>query len=575
MNKIRTLPPEVVAKIAAGEVVERPASVVKELLENALDAQSRSIKVEVQGGGRKLIRVTDDGEGMTAGEALLALERHTTSKIESIEDLFALRTFGFRGEALSSIAAVSRMRISSRKTGQTSGVEITIEGGVSQNPQETGCPSGTTVEVKDLFFNVPARLKFLKSPGTELNHIGEVLAKTALANPRTRFQLLHDGKHLAAYPVREDPSARLVEALGRDVAGKMFSFQYRQSELQVHGFAAEPGVTRSNSRSIYLFVNRRPVRDRLLNHGVMESFRNLIPRDRYPVAVLFVEVPPSEVDVNVHPSKWEVKFSDSETVHRSIIRAIRGMLEEAPWLKTPDPKEEGGVLREVSGAYLPREQEGSFPHRWPVSFREQGKMETAEERAGSQGPVSFLGQVRETYLIFSSPQGLILLDQHAAHERIVLEKLTEDISRGRLSRQSLLLPEVIEITSAESRIIEEHLSDLARWGFELEPAGNRTFWVRSVPQVLADGDRLDALREMVKEIASWGEGASLDRSFDSLLKMLACRGAVRANRPMGREEALALLSALQKCRLPSHCPHGRPTLLRITHSDLEKMFGRK
>jgi DNA mismatch repair protein MutL len=575
MGKIKTLPPEVVAKIAAGEVVERPASVVKELLENALDAGSGSVKVEVQGGGRKLIRVTDDGEGMTAEEALLSLKRYTTSKIDSIEDLFALRSFGFRGEALSSIAAVSRMKVVSRKGEEISGVEIILEAGVSPASKETGCPPGTSVEVRDLFFNVPARLKFLKSPGTELSHIGDILAKTALAHPRTRFHLFHDGKLLANFPLREDPSARLVEALGKDVAGKMFSFQYRQGELNVHGFAGEPGLTRSNSRGIYLFVNRRPVRDRLLNHAVMEGFRNLIPKDRYPVAVLFVEAPSSEVDVNVHPSKWEVKFSDSETVHRSVIRAIRGMLEETPWLKTPEQNRGAGVLREASGAYLPREQEASFLHSWPGSFREKGRKEGVEDLVDSHAPISFLGQIRETYLVFSSPEGLILLDQHAAHERIMLEKVSEDFSRGRVSSQSLLLPEVIELTPAEAKITEEHLADLARVGFDLEPSGVRTFWIRSIPQILAEEEPLNALREMIKEIASWGEGADLERSFDPLLKMLACRGAIQANRPMGREEAHALLSGLQKCRFPSHCPHGRPTMLKITYSDLGKMFGRK
>jgi len=574
MGTLKPLPPELIAQIAAGEVVERPASVVKELLENALDAGSRSVKVEIQAGGRKLIRVTDDGEGMTAEEALLALQRYTTSKIEAPEDLFTLRTFGFRGEALAAIAAVSRMKVVSRRDGQSAGVEVQVEGGVLRHSRETGCPSGTSVEVKDLFFNVPARLKFLKSPGTELGHTGDILAKTALANPHARFQLLHEGKLLAAYPLREDPSARLVEALGNDVQGKMSPFQYRQGELKIGGFAGEPGLTRSNNRGIYLFVNRRPVRDRLLTHGVLEGYRNVIPRDRYPVAVLFVEVPPSEVDVNVHPGKWEVKFSDSETVHRSVIRGIRGMLEETPWLKTPGAGSPQAI-REPSGPYLPQEKEGSFPLSWPASFLgERNKGMTGDIR-DSESPVSFLGQIQETYLIFASPEGLVLLDQHAAHERIMLEKLSDDLARGDVSRQGLLLPEVIELTPAEAEITEEHLADLARVGFELEPAGVRTFWIRSIPQILAEEEPLNALREMVKEVSSWGKGADLDRSFDPLLKMLACRGAIQANRAMGRDEARALLADLQKCRHPSHCPHGRPTLLRITHSDLEKMFGRR
>jgi DNA mismatch repair protein MutL len=574
MRKIKPLPPEVIAQIAAGEVVERPASVVKELLENALDAGSRSVTVEIQAGGRQLIRVTDDGEGMTEEEALLAVQRYTTSKIEASKDLFALRTFGFRGEALAAIAAVCRMKITSRREGQTAGTEVQVERGVLHHSGGKGCPSGTSVEVKDLFLNVPARLKFLKSSGTELAHIGDILAKTALANPQVRFQLHHEGKLLAAYPLREDPSARLVEALGDDVEEKMFPFQYVQGELKIGGFAGEPGLTRSNNRGIYLFVNRRPVRDRLLTHGVLEGYRNVIPRDRYPVAVLFVEVPPSEVDVNVHPGKWEVKFSDSETVHRSVIRGIRGMLEETPWLKTPGAIS-SQAIREPSGVYLPQEKGGSFPFSWPAAFMEERNREMTGDTRDLTSPFSFLGQIQETYLVFASPEGLILLDQHAAHERIQLEKLIDDLARGNVSRQGLLLPEAIELTPAEAKITEEHLADLARVGFELEPSGVRTFWIRSIPQILADEEPLSVLREMIKEISSWGKGADLDRSFDPLLKMLACRGAIQANRPMAREEARALLTDLQKCRQPSHCPHGRPTLLRITHSDLEKMFGRK
>ena len=574
MGKIRSLSPEVVAKIAAGEVVERPASVVKELLENALDAGSRSVKVEIQGGGRKLIRVTDDGEGMTAEEALLALQRHTTSKIEFLEDLFALHTFGFRGEALASIAAVSRMKISTRKEGELAGVELQVEGGGVRHSGEAGAPPGTSVEVRDLFFNVPARLKFLKSPGTEMAHIGEILAKTALANPQARFQLSHEGRLLSTYPLRQDPSARLVEALGDDVAGKMFSFHGRQGELKIEGFTGQPDLNRSNSRGIYLFVNRRPVRDRLLTHAVLEGYRNLIPSNRYPVTVLFVDIPSSEVDVNVHPSKWEVKFSDSETVHRSVIRAIRAMLAETPWLKTSIQGKPEGV-REFQGVYRAPEREASFPVSWTGSFRTEPRHEPQNDSPEGTPALSFLGQIQDTYLIFASPEGLLLLDQHAAHERILLEKLGKDLSGGNLSRQGLLLPEVVELPPAEAEIIEEHLADLGRMGFELEPAGGRTFWLKSTPQIFSTEDPLPILREMIREISSWQKGADLGQFFDPLLKMMACRGAIQAGRTLGGQEAHALLSDLQKCRFPSHCPHGRPTLLRITHSDLEKMFGRK
>jgi DNA mismatch repair protein MutL len=569
MGKVKTLPPEIVSKIAAGEVVERPASVVKELVENALDAASTEIKVEIQDGGRKVIRVTDDGEGMSPEDAVLSLQRYSTSKIEREEDLLAIRTFGFRGEALSSIAAVSKMRVVTRKDGQLAGVELRIEGGVFQGSEEIGCPLGTSVEVRDLFFNIPARLKFLKTPGTELGQIGEVMAKIALANDRTHFQLFHNGKLLANYPTREDFSSRLAEALGKEAGEKMHSFRRRNEEIEVAGYAGEPGLHRPNARGIYLFVNRRPVRDRLLTHAILEAYRNLIPKDRYPVLILFVQLPPSAVDVNVHPSKGEVKFADSERVHRSVVLSIRETLGKAPWLKeSKDPLKE---LREGPGIYQPREWAPSYP----LKNQEFFELERGPKNWEPVARTPFLGQIDKTYLLFESSDGLTLIDQHAAHERILFERLTEDFSRGSIRKQSLLLPDTIELSLDEAKVTEEHLLELERLGFEVEPSGDRSFWIKSVPEFLAAGEPIQTLKEMIGQISSWGKGADLRRPFDPLLQILACRGAVQASQTMNQEEATALLAELQTCTLPSHCPHGRPTLLKITLSDLEKMFGRR
>ena len=569
MGKIKVLPPEVISKIAAGEVVERPASVVKELVENALDAGSSEIKVEVQAGGRKIIRVTDDGEGMTPEDAYLALQRYSTSKIEREEDLLSIHTFGFRGEALSSIAAVSKMRIVTRKDGETAGVELKIEGGALKGSEEIGCPLGTSVEVRDLFFNIPARLKFLKTQGTELAHIGEVTAKIALANDRTHFQLWHNGKLLANYPTRQEPSSRLAEALGKESGEKMHFFRTRKEEIEVSGYAGEPDLQRPNARGIYLFVNRRPIRDRLLTHAVMEAYRNLIPKDRYPVAILFVQLPPSAVDVNVHPSKWEVKFADSAMIHRSVVLSIRETLEKAPWLREGrGPFKE---VREAAGVYHPSQWETSYPLKHQEFFE-------LERRPQNWEPVArtpFLGQINRTYLLFESSDGLTLIDQHAAHERILFERLTHDFSRGSIRKQPLLFPETIELSLHEAKATEEHLFELERLGFEVEPSGDRAFWIKSVPEILATREPIQTLKEMIGQIFSWGKEADLHRSFDPLLQILACRGAVQASQTMNREEAIALLADLQACNLPSHCPHGRPTLLKITLSDLEKMFGRK
>jgi len=568
MGKIKTLPPEVICKIAAGEVVERPASVVKELMENSLDAQGREVKIEVQSGGKKLIRVIDDGEGMTPEDARSAIQRHSTSKIESAEDLFAIHFFGFRGEALSAIASVSRMKIITRNDSTLAGVEINIEGGEIKEAKEVGCPLGTSVEARDLFFNIPARLKFLKSQGAELSRIGELVAKVALANPQTHFQFTHDGKLLANYPIRENLTSRLAEALGRETAGKLFFFQFKSGGVEIQGYAGEPGLTRPNARGIYLYVNRRPVLDRLLAHAVIEAYRHLIPKDRYPVTVLFVQVPPSAVDVNVHPSKWEVKFADSETIHRSVLLSLRGLLEKTPWLK--ERREGGNEFRETPGVYTHFNGKSSFDPATQENF----KLESFGPNE-LRPPAPFLGQINRTYLVFESSDGLTLLDQHAAHERILLERILQEFSRGLIRTQSLLFPEVIELSIAEANAAHEHLAELEKMGFVLEPSGGRTFWVKTVPEILATQEPLQTLKDMIREISSWGKNADLPNSFDSLIKMMACRGAIPASRTVSEQEASAILADLERCASPSRCPHGRPTMLKITIADLEKMFGRR
>ncbi len=570
MGKIKVLPPEVISKIAAGEVVERPASVVKELLENSLDAGSSEIKVEVEVGGKNLIRVTDDGEGMSPEDAFLALNRYTTSKIESAEDLFSVQTFGFRGEALSSIAAVSRMKIITRRKGELAGVVIAVEGGELKASEEIGCPLGTSVEVRSLFFNIPARLKFLKTLGTELGQIGEVLARIALAYPQVHLQLFHGGKLVTHYPVREDSRSRLAEALGKEAGKRMHFFQSRDGEVAAQGYAAEPGFDRPNSRGIYLFINQRPVRDRLLIHAVMEAYRNLIPKNRYPWAVVFVQLPPDRVDINVHPSKWEVKFADSEAVHRRVVRSIREMLETAPWLEqTTAPAKE---IKDPSLFYLPMTGErisSSYhpPEALPLigQFEEQGRVSFN----------SFLGQIDHTYLLFQSEDGLLLLDQHAAHERILLERLLGEFGCGAIRQQSLLFPESLELSLSEAKVIEEQGIDLKKMGFELEPSGKRTFWVKAVPEILMTREPLGFLKEIIHQLASWGKNADLQQPLDPLLRMMACRGAIQAHQPLTPEEASSLLANLQRCTGASRCPHGRPTMIQLTLSDLAKMFGRK
>ena len=568
MAKIRALAAEVIAKIAAGEVVERPASVVKELVENAIDAGATEIKIEVEGGGSRLIRVTDNGEGMSPEDALLALERYTTSKISTAADLFAVQTFGFRGEALAAMAGVSKMRIVTGRGQGLSGFEIHVVGGTVAQSGEAGNAKGTRVEVRDLFFNVPVRLKFLKSPGTELGHIGDTVARLALANERVRFQLFHEGRLLAHYPLRPEPAVRLTEALGREAGEKMHPFSYRNGELEITGYAGEPGYHRSNTRGVYLFVNRRPVRDRLLYHAVQEAYRPLLAKERNPVVLLFVNLPPEEVDVNVHPSKGEVKFVDPDRVHRTVIAAIRRMLENSPWLsKTEWPQRE---VREPSRGY----SSPLLASDSPLKGLETGRASWNPAVESSGGKTGF-GQIRQTYLVLTSDEGITLIDQHAAHERITLEKIEEQFFEKEIRKQLLMMPETLELSLSEAEVIRDHLPDLDKMGFTLEPAGERTFWVRAVPEIVAGREPIGILKEMIGEISSWGRGADLNRQFSSLIHMLACRGAVQASQALRSEEAVSLLEQLQKCLSPSRCPHGRPTFIRISAEDLDKMFQRK
>jgi DNA mismatch repair protein MutL len=568
MGKIKALSAEVISKIAAGEVVERPASVVKELVENAVDAGATEVKIEVRGGGAKLLRVSDNGEGMSPEDARLALERYTTSKISSAEDLFAVTSFGFRGEALSAIAAVSKLRIVTSREESRPAFEIDVEGGVVTHSRETAGRKGTSVEVRDLFYNVPVRLKFLKSVTTELGHIADAVARLALANGRVRFQLFHEGRLLAHYPVRPEGSARLAEALGRDAGEKMYPFALENDGVKIEGYAGEPGYDRSTARGVYLFVNKRPVRDRLLYHALQEAYRPLLPKERNPVVVLFVSLPPEAVDVNVHPSKGEVKFVEPDRVHRLVVNAIRRMLEDSPWLaKATLPRREA---RENAERY----PAPSAPQEFPLRGLEMGwgrGTPAFEPPAGKSG----FGQVRQTYLVLTSDEGVTLIDQHAAHERITVEKLEGQFFEKEIRKQLLMVPETLELPLSEAQAVLEHLPDLDKMGFALEPAGDRTFWVRAVPEILIGLEPLEVLREMVGEISSWGKGTDLSQQFSKLIHLLACRGSVQAARTLHAEEALALLAQLQHCVSPARCPHGRPTLIRISAEDLDKMFQRK
>lgn len=430
-GKIKILSESLANKIAAGEVVERPASVVKELVENSIDAGAKEIIIDIKAGGRRSIRVMDNGEGMEGDDALLSIERHSTSKVFREADLFRINTMGFRGEALPSIGSVSKMRITTKPDGSLAGTNVYSEGGKIKEVSEAGCPKGTTIEVNNLFYNTPARLKFLKTDNTELGHIVDVVAQTALANPEIHFKLLHNGKVIINAPITKNFMNRMTELLGRDVYENLYEVLLTQEAIDIRGFISEPNFTRSTGRAIYTYVNRRFVRDKVVNHAIMEAYRTLIMKNRYPVVILFINIPVHWVDVNVHPTKREVRFKEQQKVHDLIVEALQGTLRKAPWIKE----------RLVIPYEIPPVDSKVEDHRHRIA-------EAPSVYSSSPLPLFFsslipISQVKDTYILCSCDEGLILVDQHAAHERIIFEALKEGHLKSNVVSQGLLVPQHI------------------------------------------------------------------------------------------------------------------------------------
>ncbi|WP_305041789.1 DNA mismatch repair endonuclease MutL [Geoalkalibacter sp.] len=600
-SKICILPENLCNMIAAGEVVERPASVIKELVENALDAGAGDILVEVEGGGKKLMRVTDDGEGMARDDAFLCLERHATSKIRQARDLAALTTLGFRGEALPAIASVSRLTLRTCANEQGEGVEIYLEGGSVRKSQDLGLPRGTSIEVRSLFFNTPARRKFLRRDETELGHIADVVTKQALAHPHVRFRLVHNGRQLFEVRRGSRLDERIAAFLGRSLLKELVPVEAgRAGELYLSGFVCPPTVNRSATSAIYMFINGRYVRDRVVQHGVLEGYRNLLMKGRYPVVVLFLEIDPAEVDVNVHPTKHEVRFRDQGRVHDFIAEAVRQVLKGSPGLRPPPepqtfPTTSGEVkepthnrcdaaeaarhrIGEALSAYgqrpdiVPRAPDVSM--RPPVAVAPARTPPLPGDRGGFFSSLRYLGQYRNGYLLCQDGNDLILIDQHAAHERIRFEQLRADFRRGAPARQSLLFPLVIEFDFKAAAVLEEFLPLVERFGFEIEPFGGKSFAVKALPAILAETDVEGLLRDLVADLEGVSQSGVADDALDEVLMRLACHGVVRADQALAPGEAQRLLNDLDGVDFSAHCPHGRPVQARLTLGDVERMFRR-
>ena len=574
---IKVLKPDVAAKIAAGEVVERPASVVKELVENSIDAGASRIAIEIKGGGVDLIRVTDDGCGIPGDEILLSFHRHATSKLTSPDDLESVTTMGFRGEALPSIASVSRVSMASRPAGQDVGTEVRLRWGDVEKSGPTGCAAGTTVSVESLFENVPARRKFLRSPGSERSRISDLAARFALAFPHVRFSLNVEGRNTLTTSGNGILSDVVIAVYGAETAAAMLEVSWDGPDgYSVHGFAGAPSLHRANRSYITFIMNGRWIQSPFLTYALTECYQGFLPVGRHPMAALMLTVPPSEVDVNVHPAKREVRFRREDRVFSGLQRAVRSTLVQvSPVRELSFPSGSAGA---PSGGPFSRPTHVS-PDRLAFSL-EAGETDgatgsggLAEQRAiTGQGMSSLrvLGQVRNTYLVSEGPDGIYLIDQHAAHERVLFEKVVADLPDAQA--QALLEPVAVELSPGQEELALSSAELLERYGFLMEAFGERSYILRAVPSVIGHKDPANALVEVLDLMAF--EGLVKERE-QALAASIACHGAVRAGMSMEQTEMEALLVQLEACENPHTCPHGRPTMIHLSSSHLEKEFGRR
>ncbi len=583
---IKILPEHIANKIAAGEVVERPASVVKELVENSIDSGASRIFVETSGGGTKLIKVTDDGSGMSPDDALLAFERHATSKLDSGESLFSISTMGFRGEALPSIASVSRFRLIT-SAGEGRGSSVVIDGGNIRGVKETGAPKGTTAEARDLFFNTPARLKFLKSRETELSHIASAVERLALAYPEIHFRLANDGKELLDCPPVRALRERIAQVYGRDFA-KGLSEINAAGPCRIYGFVSMPGTSFSDRSRQESFVNRRPVKDRVIQRAIYDAYESLLMKERHPASILFIDIDPSLVDVNVHPAKREVRFADAPGVQRAIKDAVTGALKSSEGADA-EAFAESGSVREIPAPFA-----SSSPHYggWnnahfnPAPFgrraggegEHQERMPLHAERNFASSPEPFREfpmQVLDSYIIARSADGFILIDQHAAHERIQYEKVKARYGRQGEASQGLLVPERIELTAKEAALLEAVLPELKAIGIEAEAFGGGNFLIRSKPLFLDKSDIKEVVLGLAGELETADVKGRADELREKICKSVACKSAVKAGKKLHPHAMERLIEALFACEMPYTCAHGRPTVIKFGLNELEKMFKRK
>ncbi len=587
---IRQLSEHLINQIAAGEVVERPASVIKELVENSLDAGADRIRIEIEGGGIRRMRVIDNGSGIAQEQLALALSPHATSKISSLEDLEGVSSLGFRGEALASIASVSRLRLASRVDDSDEGAELEAEGGRISPVRPAGMPAGTTIDVRDLFYNVPARRKFVRTERTEFGHIDEIVRRLALANIHANFELVHDGRvmrRLAAGAASDEGLRRVGDVCGQDFVDQALRLTREHAGLSLSGWIARPAYSRAQADQQFFFVNGRLVRDRLVTHAVRQAYRDVLFHGRHPAYVLSLELDPRRVDANVHPQKTEVRFRDGRLVHDFLFATINQALaetrpsgEHGPSPARADfsvaagradswPRQSGlqlGVAEQI-------ERYGRLARSGPFGSERMGPSEQGQGEREGMPPLGFaVAQIHGVFILAENARGLIVVDMHAAHERIVYEQLKRSWCEDRVRAQRLLVPEQLAVSRREVQALETHASDLGRLGFELDLAGPERVLVRAVPSLLAQSDPLGLVRDLLADLAELGQSQRVEAAIDALLSTIACHGSVRANRRLNIDEMNRLLRDMERTERSDQCNHGRPTWVELDMKSLDRLF---
>ncbi len=605
MSSIRILPDALASQVAAGEVVERPASVIRELVENSLDAAARHIEVHVRRGGAALINIIDDGAGMDREDAMLCLERHATSKIRVKEDLAAIHTFGFRGEALPSIASVSRFRLATRQAEALAGTEVEVNGGKLVNVKDGGGAPGTAIEVRNLFFNVPARRKFLRSEATEYAHVEQQFRLHAIAHPSTAFTLVRDEQVVFHLPATRHLLERISGLVGADLATRLIELPGdTKNGVRVSGFVGGPGLSRSTRQAQFTFLNGRPIESPSITYGLREGYHTALMKGQYPVTFLFLEMDPHGYDVNVHPAKKEVRFHDGIGVREAIATLVSAALGASRAIPlghhtpaAPEPAAPALHLRSETSAAPSEQIQLPIPAaapRWQTaaappspapalpSLQPARSPETAPARPAPASKAAdpfasfrIIGVLHRLYVLLESPDGLVLMDQHAAHERVTFERMRRAMEKDGVPTQRLLIPQTLQLAPRDADLLGKNLDALRRLGIEAEPFGPHTFKIEALPTFLKTDDPQGWLDQVIEELRRMSSGSSSLRLGEDMIATTVCRHSVKANDRLSLPELEALLKDLSVCEMPFCCPHGRPTLIQISHAELERKFGRR